>query len=109
MTGYINQWKCRINERPGTWWLNVYLFRDGPNGSTVILYPKEEGNVEKTVEYGAYDIEPSIVLSHDQLAALSVELSAQNIKTRETSFTEGKLEATERHLEDMRSLVFKKK
>lgn len=40
------------------------------------------------------------------LQALLVAIKDQGIKLPEQSFTEGKLQATEKHLEDMRTLVF---
>lgn len=52
---------------------------------------------------------PLVVLPGDVLPELMEALIKQGTKPPAESFNKGKLDATERHLEDMRSLVFKNK
>jgi hypothetical protein len=47
-------------------------------------------------------------LEPDQLKALAEGISAAGVKTQSDFKNEGLLQATNKHLEDMRSLVFKK-
>jgi hypothetical protein len=48
----------------------------------------------------------TMLWDRDDLEALVTEASQLGIRPKEASFTEGKLQATQAHLEDMRSLVF---
>ena len=52
---------------------------------------------------------PTLVLQQEMLPALMKALSDYGVKRPDESFVEGKLSATEKHLEDMRSLIFKNK
>jgi hypothetical protein len=46
-------------------------------------------------------------MSNDQLAAFAQALADKGIKTNKDSIAEGKLAATEKHLEDMRLIALK--
>lgn len=76
----------------------LYLFaRVGQK--TEVLYSNET----KTFDEGV-DIEPTLVLSTEQLQALANELDNLGYHPQK-EYVEGKLEATEAHLKDMRALL----
>lgn len=94
-----------LQERHGTRDMNLYISIQPFPGADIKMYYsdkvvdyKEEGLIEK----------PSFILTPDMLSGLMAELTRKGIKPPAHSFVEGKLEATERHLEDMRALVFEK-
>lgn len=105
------KWKAQIKDS----WAN--------NAVELLIYREAEGGVvvaeiEATItdkKYGELDpiSKPSLVLSRDiartLLPSLLDALSKRGIKLPDQSFGEGKLVAIEKHLEDMRSLVFTKK
>lgn len=57
----------------------------------------------------AMEFDDTMIWDEEDLRELVSQLAAHDIKPKEASFTEGKLQATKIHLEDMRSLVFKRK
>ena len=59
--------------------------------------------VRKIEQEGAI-LEPSLMLNQEEFQAL-VDAIHKNYKPSEGKFTEGKLVATEKHLEDMRKLL----
>ena len=61
---------------------------------------------QKTGEQLVFD--ETMLWDYSDLQELVTELKKQGIKPKDASYTEGKLEATKEHLQDMRSLVFKK-
>lgn len=54
-------------------------------------------------------IKPFFTVPHDLLPDLLKALHNQGVKLPDKGHTEGKLEATSKHLEDMRALVFDRK
>ena len=79
----------------------VYIFRRGLGGTeliqsdgTLLFVPKDSANPPK----------PTIELNPEALQALSDELARVGYKP-EKGFVQGKLEATENHLKDMRTLL----
>lgn len=61
---------------------------------------------------GSYDdIKPAFTIDErtlrDLIAAFAELAQSRGIENKSETFTKGKLEATERHLADMRQLVFK--
>ena len=77
---------------------DIYIYRIGYDGMTEML------DGEKFLK-GIVPIKPTLSLTNYQLEKLSEEISKQGISPRK-EFVSGKLEATEKHLEDMRKLVF---
>lgn len=62
----------------------------------------------ETIEYFEDGVvkEPSFKLNREQLQAFANALNEMGMNPQK-EYTDGKLEATEKHLEDMRQLVFK--
>lgn len=90
--------------------------RDFKKGDIIqFLNVKENGEVivtEKKHEYGMIlDMKPTMILleseTRELIAAFVEHARQEGLKFNTESKAEGKLEATEKHLEDMRKLVFK--
>lgn len=54
----------------------------------------------------AVEDKPTLRLDDDMFMALVDAIHNNGYKPREGKYTEGKLEATEKHLDDMRKIVF---
>ena len=97
----MNDWNIRIVDVGYKLEKDIYIFRQRFDGKAETL----NGEVFTVGELG---MKPTLSLTNDQLRALTIEIENQGISpTKE--FTTGKLEATEKHLEDMRKLVFEEK
>ena len=81
--------------------IDIFVLEKFP-GTVNVLH----GDVFEKVENGG-QTKPTISLSHVTIQQLVDELDKMGYKPQK-GFLEGKLEATEKHLEDMRELVFKK-
>lgn len=100
-----SNWKIRIAESPFDFNREVYIYRHIGDQIEIM------GGDSVTRTYGRNESilkTPTLLLSPEALQALSNALNEQGYKPQE-GFVEGKLEATEKHLEDMRTLVFKNK
>lgn len=86
------------------------------NSQRIYLYKREEGTtyfVTKSgdvhaIQEGALFDEEALMfaeMTDDQLTAFAEAMSQMGIKTNHDSIAEGKLFATERHLEDMRTIA----
>lgn len=92
----MNEWQIKIVDPGYKFTREIYISRRLPNGNAEFLGTGE-------VEVGATP-KPSLELTPEQLQAFSDALNANGFKPQD-GFTEGKLEATERHLLDMRKLL----
>ena len=96
-------WEVLFQEDFGTCSQKMVILRRAYNGTEVfdvknnnlVLVPAGDGIDEKLI----------IKFSPEMFLAL-VDAIQKNFKPSEGKFTEGKLEATEKHLEDMRTIVF---
>lgn len=103
--------RINVSTRPGTFIDDVYIYAEAPNDK-VAVYGLENGQAfTKLYDRGDADIPPTFSADHRVVVAI-VAAFAENAKklgipepTKE--YANGKLEATEKHLEDMRKLVFK--
>lgn len=93
-------WIIKINDPGFKTTLDVYIFRPLTGHETETL----TGQIIKAGER----LPPTLELTRGQLQIFADALSEQGFKPKE-GFIEGKLEATEQHLSDMRKLVFKAK
>jgi hypothetical protein len=97
-------WKIQVDQIPGRLAKRIWVFRPKHTGEVEVL----QSDFEKITTYpGQYhskeNIEPTVVIEEDLLRLL-VD-ACINIKPAERQYTEGKLEATESHLEDLRHLL----
>ena len=103
---HIDQsWQVKIKDNPYMLGKDMYIFRY-ITGSIEIL--KKDGIIERFPEGSAIPQEPFMHLEHDMLQSLADALNDNGIKPQQ-GFIEGKLLATEKHLEDMRTIVFNSK
>lgn len=99
-----DSWEARIIFKPGIINNGVYLSRVRERGSREYLLA--DGSTITIKEGMPLKEDPVFAtLDDDQLNALQIAITAHGIKPPEASYIQGKLEATERHLEDMRSIV----
>jgi len=92
-------WNIKIIDRGFKLQRDIYIFRQTFDGKMKML----DG---KIYEIGAQPEKPSLELDIEQLQEFASALNELGINPKK-EFVEGKLEATEKHLEDMRKLVFK--
>lgn len=95
--------KVQLKQLTGLLMWDVLIYQSLPNGDTELFNHLFEGTI--LPKYGAY-VEPTFRIPENVLPVLMEALSKNGVKLPEKAFIEGKLEATERHLEDMRTLVF---
>ena len=90
-----------LNPVSGHW--DMWIVTEGPSGVQYVVKPV-------VMELAPFDpgdhVEPTMKsLSSEFAGALAGALQEKGIKPPEASFVEGKLVATEKHLEDLRSLL----
>lgn len=105
-------WHVQTDRPPGFAGVRIYIWRKLPNGDREFMV--EGGKIAKTFKDEVALKTPSEVtfatLDDDQVAdQLLAALQKGGFTLPKADHTAGKLEATERHLEDMRKLVFKDK
>lgn len=101
-----NEWIAKIYEDGPTGLFKVYILTQGPGNINHYVSDIKEGKLQSIPEGAA--IEHSMTITRGMMQALFTAIQGQGVKPIEQSFVEGKLSATEKHLEDMRSLVFEK-
>lgn len=84
--------------------LGVYLYTKGDNNSIHRALPL---TLEKVEDSGLCSVRPTFTLSQDEAQALMDELWNAGLRPTEGRGSAGSLAATERHLDDMRTLVEK--
>jgi UDP-N-acetylglucosamine pyrophosphorylase len=114
MNRSIYKWKVHTRQVPGTFTLEVSLWREAENDTKNIEVMNfgSDGNVTiATHDPRGTNIIPTILLEdrdfNDVVHAFVNYAKSQNMRSTDESHMAGKLVATEKHLEDMRSLVFK--
>lgn len=97
-----NEWTIKIVDVGYTFTRDVFIFRRMLGGTEFI---QNDGTAFFVAEGSAEQPKPAICLDAEALQALADEL-ARTVYKPQKGFIEGKLDATEKHLEDMRKLVF---
>lgn len=99
----MNQWEITIKDTGYKVTRELYIFRRTHTGDTEVLQPD---GIIKTIKTGeaVSDIKPLIELEPEMLQSLADELSQKGYKPQK-GYLEGKLQATENHLADMRKLL----
>ncbi len=96
-------WQVKIIDQGYTFNRDVFIFRKAVGGTEILL-----GETIQFIKDGeAAPRTPTLSLPPEVLQALADGLADSGYKPS-GGFTDGKLEATEKHLEDMRTLVFQK-
>jgi hypothetical protein len=104
----LGDWQAKIVEQFGWAGYELYLWRRSASG------PKEALTHDgKLVELKEGLVDPDTYFARfedrEQLQALADAISAFGVKTPDNHHLEGLLEAQAKHLDDMRTLVFKTK
>jgi hypothetical protein len=103
MTYIDTSWKIRVSDSPTRIGTTIFLYRNRLDGSTE--YMDFSNVLIKKSKEGEYISEDSaLYFDTDCLQELSDQLSSK-VKPSMGRFVEGKLEATESHLQDMRKLL----
>lgn len=96
----MENWEVKIIDKGYTYILDVFLYHKSGNKIGLV---QKGGEVIDYFEDGAVK-EPSFKLNKEQLQAFANALNKMGINPQK-EYIEGKLEATERHLKDMRTLL----
>ncbi len=101
-----------LRSQPGRIGKDIILYRYYGDSIQVVNFREDGVGVITTLEPGGDYANPTIRTSQDAdtediFQAFTEAGQEFGIKRPDESFTAGKLEATERHLSDMRSIVFK--
>jgi hypothetical protein len=92
----MNEWNLKIVEVGWKLDLDIYIFRKKFDG-TIELF-------DGTIINDGVTAKPTISLNRELLQLFANELNSRGINPKK-EFIEGKLEATEKHLLDMRKLL----
>ena len=95
----MEDWKIKIVDVGYKLEKDIYIF-------TKRFDSKLEMLGGEIIDNGAVPPKPTISLTDQQMIALANALAKEGVNPQK-EFTVGKLEATEKHLQDMRKLVFK--
>ena len=93
----MESWKISIVNVGYKFERNVYIFRGLPNGKIEILGVGE-------IERGDEPTKPTLELNTQQLQEFANALADVGINPKE-GYEKGKLEATEKHLQDLRKML----
>ena len=100
----MENWKIEIGYQQFRVNKCIYITRKGHDGKYYIW----RGNREEVINSKEGEsIKPSFEFTDEMLQQLVEVLDSKGFKPKQ-GFLEGKLEATDKHLQDMRNLVFKK-
>lgn len=97
----FSEWKVKIVDVGYSFARDVYIFRETHEGTEFL---QADGNIKLT-NTTLETPQPTIRLDPEALQTLADELGRVGYKPQK-GFVEGKLEATEKHLDDMRKIVF---
>ncbi len=98
-----NEWKVRIYEEPETGYFKLYIISNSPGNNKGYISDIQKGTITYVKEGEA--IKQAAILTRGMMEALFKAIQGQGIKPVEQSYVEGKFQATEKHLEDMRTLL----
>lgn len=90
---------------------NIWVCQDNPDGSINVAYPSYAHEEKQSVWVEEHGIsfgqiaEPSLYLGEDLLRQLVTKMQEQGVRPDSESVAEGKLIATEAHLQDLREML----
>lgn len=100
----FGDWKVHIQQKFGYKKYRIYLVQHLKDRSVFL-----KDDTITTIMEGSTEEPPFFAeMDNDQLIAFAEALASKGIKTNNDSIAEGKLAATERHLEDMRLIALSK-
>jgi len=96
-----DNWIIKIVDKGYKTSRDVYIFRRGLNGTE---FMRGDNTTETIADRGVAPEKPTLELEPEQLQALADELANVGYKPQK-GFLEGKLEAMQDHLKDVRTLL----
>jgi hypothetical protein len=100
------EWLIEIQDRPAMLLTDIWIYRRGFNGKVIVLYSLGEDKIEeKEYDTGFSRLPATLTISTYLVPVLLAAIVSKGIKPPEQSFVQGKLEATELHLQDLRHLL----
>lgn len=99
------EWKIEIKNRITQFLTDIWIYRQGMNDKIIILSYSGQIAEEKEYDMEGKELLPSITLPTELLPLLLQQLLGNGVKSPAKDFVEGKLQAVEYHLEDMRKLL----
>lgn len=97
--------EAKIYERPDRNYAKVIILSDG-----IDVYDFKEKRWIEVKNYAELSEDCQLLLSPESYAAIAKVMEEdKTLPKTQLSFVEGKLEATEKHLDDMRKLVFEER
>lgn len=103
----LGQWRAKIYEDPATEIRKIYIMASTPQEMNGYVSNAHTGEIKYIPEGEAME-SPSMQLTEGMMQALFEALQESGMKPKDQSYIEGKLEATQEHLKDMREIVFEK-
>jgi len=106
------EWKIQINNFEYKLECQVFIYRLVGDMIQWLSFKENQMiiNVEKR-SAGSEQVKPAFVGDRNEVMGIAkgfiAYANSQGFKNGDETFAKGKLEATERHLEDMRNIVFK--
>lgn len=102
----LGDWEAKVVYEPGRSTNAIYLTRHTASGREYML---AEDTIRTLRQGETTDQDLTFArLDDEQMRALLVAFDSHGVKRPEASYTQGKLEATEGHLEDMRLIALSK-
>lgn len=102
----LGEWKVQIQYQPWSMYNRIYLIRSLPEGRSLLTH---DGTIKGFKKGGQPSNDDYFAeMDDEQLQAFADALANHGVKTVNDHHNAGLLEATKAHLEDMRTLVFKK-
>ncbi|MEK6881422.1 MAG: hypothetical protein AABY22_17495 [Nanoarchaeota archaeon] len=96
----IENWHIKIIDKGYTLLRDVFIWRNLSNGKVELL----NGDIIESNDGNVCISKPTLQLTPEQLQSFADALNEIGFNPKQ-GFMEGKLEATEKHLEDMRKLL----
>lgn len=100
----MEDWKTYISKSQFRNGYDVYIYKNIGDGKKMVQYFNGDMIETKVIEEGQAGNGPSLFLMDNIAQALVDELSNKGIKPKQ-GYLEGKLEATQDHLKDVRTLL----
>jgi len=102
-----NEWGVKIAEDVPSGNFKIFIYSKGPGNTRAYVSNIKLGEL-KIISTGEM-IEECMTVTESMMKSLFQAFQERGMKPIEQSYVEGKLEAVQEHLKDMRSLVFEDK
>lgn len=101
----MENYEVRMRERPGTFLMEIYFICKMFDGKIGVLVLGKDGFFDNQSFDRGVAIPPSMILPRDIISQMMEVFVKEGFKLPDESFIKGKLDATESHLKDLRTLL----